>query len=64
VLEGEATVSAGGGEQTAAAGSWVQVPAGEPHAVTGSARLLVLHTPNGGFGAFMRGDDAAFDRRA
>jgi quercetin dioxygenase-like cupin family protein len=66
VLEGAATVSAGGRELEAAAGSWVQVPAGVPHAVSGSerTRLLVLHTPNGGFGAYMRGDDAVFNRQA
>jgi mannose-6-phosphate isomerase-like protein (cupin superfamily) len=65
VLEGTATVSAGGRELAAGAGSWVQIPAAVAHAVTsaGRTRLLVLHTPNGGFGAFMRGDDAAFDRR-
>ena len=63
VLEGAATVSAGGRELEAGAGAWVQVPAGVAHALTGAARLLVLHTPNGGFGAFMRGDDAALDRR-
>jgi quercetin dioxygenase-like cupin family protein len=64
VLEGAATISAGGRELDAPAGSWVQIPAGVPHAVTssGRTRALVLHTPNGGFGAFMRGDRAAFDR--
>jgi mannose-6-phosphate isomerase-like protein (cupin superfamily) len=66
VLEGELTVSAGGRELRAGAGSWVQVPPGTPHTFAvaggGPARFLSLHTPSCGFGAFVRalqdaGDD-------
>ena len=58
VLDGELTVTAGGRELHAEAGSWVQVPAGVPHtfaAPDGPVRLLDVHTPGCGFGAFVRG---------
>jgi quercetin dioxygenase-like cupin family protein len=41
VLEGELTVD---GER-APAGSWVHVDPGDPHALDGTARYLVVHTP-------------------
>jgi quercetin dioxygenase-like cupin family protein len=46
VLEGELTVTAGGRELRAETGSWVQVPAGVPHALNGNGRLLDLHSPS------------------
>ena len=70
VLEGELTFTIEGRELRAPAGSWVQVPAGVAHtfAFTGSepARVLDLHTPSCGLGAFVRGlsegrIDEAFD---
>jgi quercetin dioxygenase-like cupin family protein len=45
-LEGELTVTAGGHELRAETGSWVQVPAGVPHALNGTGRLLDLHSPS------------------
>jgi quercetin dioxygenase-like cupin family protein len=65
VLDGAVVLTAGDRELHADAGSWVQIPAGVAHAVSSSApaRLLSLHTPNCGFGAFVRGDDAAFDQQ-
>ena len=51
VLEGELALTAGDRELRAEAGSWVQVPAGVPHAVTGTARHLNLHAPSCGFGS-------------
>ena len=51
VLEGELTVSADDGELRAGAGSWVQIPAGVPHAVAGPALVLDLHSPSFGVGA-------------
>ncbi len=57
VLEGELALIAGGRELRAPAGSWVQVPPGVPHSVSsgsGPVRLLDLHTPSCGFGAFLR----------
>jgi quercetin dioxygenase-like cupin family protein len=67
VLEGEIALTAGDRAVRAQAGSWVQVPPGVPHALSfpgpEPARLLNLHTPNCGFGAFLRtlhdADDAA-----
>jgi len=46
VLEGELTVTAGGSELRAETGSWVQIPAGLPHALNGTGRLLDLHSPS------------------
>jgi hypothetical protein len=43
VLEGELVVN----ETRAGGGTWVQIPAGLPHAVSGSARYLHVHTPRG-----------------
>lgn len=51
VLDGELALTAGDRELQAEAGSWVQVPAGSPHAVTGPARHLNLHAPSCGFGS-------------
>ena len=45
VLEGELVVTADGREVRAGEGTWLQVPAGVPHAVSGSARYLEVHTP-------------------
>ena len=44
VLEGELALTVGDRELGAAAGTWLQIPAGVPHRVSGSARLEV-HTP-------------------
>lgn len=59
VLEGEMTLTAGGRELRAEAGSWVQVPPGVPHTFAfpedRPVRFLDLHTPSCGFGAFLRG---------
>ena len=56
VLDGAVTVASGDREVRAEAGSWVQLPAGVPHALAFGepARLLSLHAPNGGFGPFVR----------
>ena len=43
-LDGDLTLTVDAGEQQVEAGSWVQVPAGVAHAVTGS-RFLAIHTP-------------------
>ena len=63
VLEGELALTVGDRELRAEAGSWVQVPPGVPHAVTGPARHLDLHAPSCGFGAFVRDEEGAvFDQ--
>lgn len=65
VLEGELALTAGGRGLRAQAGSWLQVPPDLPHSVwfPGRIRLLNVHTPSCGFGAFLRdGDEAAFDQ--
>jgi mannose-6-phosphate isomerase-like protein (cupin superfamily) len=58
VLEGELAIAVGDRELRAGSGSWAQVPPGVPHAVSfpgaGPTRLLNLHTPSCGFGAFLR----------
>jgi mannose-6-phosphate isomerase-like protein (cupin superfamily) len=73
VLEGELALAAGGHERRAAAGAWVQVPAGVPHAIgpagSGPLRVLEVHAPGGGFGAYVRAlaegrDDEAAAARA
>jgi mannose-6-phosphate isomerase-like protein (cupin superfamily) len=52
VLEGELEVTVGARELRAGPGAWVQIPAGEPHAVSGaSARVLDVHTPGCRLGA-------------
>ena len=65
VLAGELTFTVAGSEVHAAAGSWVQVPAGVPHtfAPTGSedVRYLDVHTPSYGFGDFVRALSSARD---
>ena len=68
VLEGEVALTAGGRELRAPAGSWAQVPAGVPHSVSSAGtepvRLLEVHAPSCGFGAFLRGlRDAGFDEQ-
>jgi mannose-6-phosphate isomerase-like protein (cupin superfamily) len=59
VLEGEMTFTVGDRKLRAFAGTWVQVPPGTPHmfAYTGpdEVRFLNVHTPNCGYGAFVRG---------
>jgi mannose-6-phosphate isomerase-like protein (cupin superfamily) len=64
VLEGELALTLGDDEVFAAAGTWVAVPPGVEHAlaVPDRARYLNVHAPNAGFGAFVRGDGAAFDQ--
>ena len=47
VLEGELVVN----EIRATEGTWLQIPAGLAHAVSGSARYLDVHTPSFGVGA-------------
>jgi quercetin dioxygenase-like cupin family protein len=42
VLEGELVVN----DTRAAPGTWLQVPPGVPHALSGSARYLEIHTPS------------------
>src|SRR5919107_5280440 len=70
VLEGGLAITLGGRRLRMEAGSWLTIPAGVPHAYPAAAgerpvRFLVLHTPNAGFGAFVRAlrdagaDDAA-----
>ena len=66
VLEGELTFVVGHEEHHAGPGTWVQVPPGTRHTFSyaGSepARFLSVHTPNGGFGDFVRGRKASFDQ--
>ena len=45
VLEGELVVTVEGREIRATEGTWLQVPAGVPHTVGGSARHLAVSTP-------------------
>jgi quercetin dioxygenase-like cupin family protein len=42
VLEGELIVD----DARAAPGTWLQIPAGVPHSVSGSARYVEIHTPS------------------
>jgi quercetin dioxygenase-like cupin family protein len=46
VLEGGLTMTVGGRELRADAGSWIQLPPGLLHAVTGAGRWLELHSPS------------------
>jgi mannose-6-phosphate isomerase-like protein (cupin superfamily) len=77
VLEGELAVTVDGRSWRAGAGSWVQIPPGAQHGVAPAepSRVLAVHAPAGGFGAFLRaladGDDeeraaerTGFDQRA
>ena len=59
VLAGEPVFTLGGREVRAEPGSWVHVPPGVPHAVASpaAARLLSVHAPACGFGAFLRALD-------
>ena len=65
VLAGELAFTVEASELRATAGTWVQVPAGVPHAFavggSGEARFLDLHTPSCGFGDFVRSLHAARD---
>ncbi len=58
VLEGEVALAVGDREYRTAAGTWLQVPRGTPHtspvSLDGTSRFLDLHTPNTGFGGFLR----------
>ena len=45
VLEGELALTAGDREVRARAGTWLQIPAGMTHRVSGPARYLEVHTP-------------------
>jgi mannose-6-phosphate isomerase-like protein (cupin superfamily) len=64
VLEGDVTVTIGDRELRATAGSWVQIPAGSPHAITSAdgSRALEVHAPGSGFGGSLRGEPG-FDER-
>ena len=61
VLDGELTFEIGRERETIAvsSGGFVSVPPGVAHAIRNSgdlpARWLTIHTPDGGFAAFMRG---------
>ena len=59
VIAGEMTFTAGGREQRATAGTWVQIPPGTPHTFapsgTDEVRFLNIHTPSCGYGTFLRG---------
>jgi len=63
VIEGELAFTAADREVRGGAGTWVQVPPGVPHTFAvvgdGRARFLDVHTPSCGFGAFVRGLEAA-----
>ena len=65
VLEGALEVTVGGRSWRAGTGAWVQIPPGVPHAVAleGPSRVLNVHAPACGFGAFLRGG-SGFDQRA
>jgi mannose-6-phosphate isomerase-like protein (cupin superfamily) len=58
VLDGDLALQVDGRAVRAPAGTWVQIPAGVPHAVApaGSERVryLDVHTPSCGFGAYLR----------
>jgi mannose-6-phosphate isomerase-like protein (cupin superfamily) len=58
VLDGELALTFAGRVLRAPAGTWVQIPAGVPHAVAPAAseraRYLDVHTPSCGFGAYLR----------
>jgi quercetin dioxygenase-like cupin family protein len=58
VLAGELTITVGGREQRATAGTWVQIPSGTPHVLASAGqdevRFLELHTPSCGYGAYVR----------
>jgi len=64
-LDGELTVTVAGRPLRLDAGAWLTVPAGAPHAVwsPGPARFLEIHAPGGGYGAFVRGEQTAFDQQ-
>jgi quercetin dioxygenase-like cupin family protein len=64
VLEGEVGFILGKEEVGAGAGAWIQAPAGVPHEISfapGPARMLTMHTPAAGFGAFLRALDEGHD---
>jgi mannose-6-phosphate isomerase-like protein (cupin superfamily) len=51
VLDGVLDLTIGDRQIRAGAGTWLQVPAGVPHAVAGAGRYLDVHTPGFGLGA-------------
>ena len=63
MLEGELGLACDGRALRAAAGSWVDVPPGVAHALSAAGeepvRVLSLHAPSRGFGAFVRALRAA-----
>ncbi len=67
VLEGELALQLEDRVHLIGPETWAFVPPGVVHTVETSsdaqARYLVLHTPNSGYGAYVRGDVAAFDAR-
>ncbi len=67
VFEGELTLRLEDREHRVGPETWAYVPPGVVHTVETSsdtqARYLVLHTPASGYGAYIRGDVAAFDAR-
>jgi quercetin dioxygenase-like cupin family protein len=67
VLSGELTFALDGRELRATAGTWTQIPAGVEHAYAcaggETVRFLELHTPSCGYGAYVRGQSDAFDRK-
>jgi quercetin dioxygenase-like cupin family protein len=56
VLEGEIAATLDGERFDLEPGTWLTVPEGAPHAFscTAPARVLSLHTPRSGFGAYLR----------
>jgi quercetin dioxygenase-like cupin family protein len=67
VSEGELALQLENGVRRIGPETWAFVPPGVVHAVevTGDAmaRFLALHTPNSGYGDYVRGDVAGFDQR-
>ena len=66
VLEGELELTAGEDTVRIGAGTWVEIPAGRPHAVSYPvpSRSLSLHAPSFGFGAYLRALAADMDENA
>ena len=66
VLEGELELTAGEDTVRVGAGTWVEIPAGLPHAVAYPvpARSLSLHAPSCGLGAYLRARAAGDDEHA
>ena len=66
VLEGELALTAGEDKVRIGAGTWVELPAGLPHAVSYPVpvRSLSLHAPSFGFGAYLRALASGADEHA